>query len=51
MSPEYNVSCKFTGRDGENEIKIDFEAVALTTEDHEDLIDFLFSFVRAFKLV
>lgn len=49
--PEYNVSCKFTGKDGENEIKIDLTVKAVTTQDHEDLIDFLFNFVRTFKKV
>ena len=49
--PEYNISCKFTGKDGENEIKIEFEAAAHDTQSHEELIDFLYNFVRTFKRV
>jgi hypothetical protein len=49
--PEYNVSCKFTGNDGENVIQIDFTGMAYTTEDHEELIGFLHHFVRVFKQV
>ena len=49
MSPEYNVSCKFTGNDGENEIKLDFTYEAFTPQDNADLIDSLYHFIKVFK--
>ena len=49
--PEYKVECKFTGSNGENGIKVNFEMPAFTTQEHEELIDFLHNFIRVFKRV
>ena len=51
MSPEYKVNCVFKGKEGDNVITIDFDILANTIKDNEETVDFLFKFVRTFKLL